>query len=45
MRAVSDDDSIEKFVFPQAKKLYFLVIRLTAADLAASLKGKEAERL
>jgi hypothetical protein len=32
-------------VFPQAKKLYFLVFRLAAADLAALPKGKEAKRL
>jgi hypothetical protein len=35
----------KKFVFPQAKKLYFLVFRLAAAELAARLKGKDAELL
>jgi hypothetical protein len=39
MSAVSDDGSIKKFVFPQAKKLDFLVIRLAAADQAALLRG------
>jgi hypothetical protein len=38
-RAVSDEVDIQKFSFPQAKKLYFLVFRLAATELAAWLEG------
>jgi len=42
---VSDVIGIQKFSAPQAKKLNFLVLRLTAADPAAWLKVKEARPL